>query len=123
MKVNVLLILLMIAMFFGQLLIPIGDGRTHLNFYVIIVAIVAKILFGIKLFGIDIPVPLILAVEGVTFGLSSVFFFSSAYRHSIEINWLGYVGSAGISLAFVIMVIVESVVYIYEEVEVVDDRE
>lgn len=120
MKSNVWIVILMSALTIAQCTIPIGDGKTHLSYVVILVAVISRVLFGIKIFGIDINATVIFAFEGIAIGLSSVFFFSSAYKNSFEIYWAGYIITLLLSIAMIIGVIVENVVFIYEEREIHD---
>jgi hypothetical protein len=123
MKVNITVISLLVIATFLQFFLKIAYETTLLSYIAIVLILVPRTMFAIKLFGIPAPIKAMYTMEAVGMALPSLFFFLAIYNSERDIYWGAYAVCVFISLAAVIMYAVEDTYFIYEETEITGDDE
>jgi hypothetical protein len=123
MRANVILISLLVIATLVQFTLKIAYETTLLSYIVIVLVLVPRTMFSIKLFGIPAPIKAMYTMEAVGMALPSLFFFLAIYNSERDIYWGAYTACVFISLAAVIMYAVEDTYFIYEETEITGDDE
>ena len=123
MKANVAIISLLLIATLVQFLLKIAYDTTLLSYIVIVLVLVPRVMFSIKLFGIPAPLKAMYAMEAIGMALPSLFFFLAVYNSERDIYWGAYAACVLISAAVVVMYTVEDVMFIYEETVIRGDDE
>lgn len=123
MKSNAAIITLLSIATLVQFFLKIAYNTTLLSYIVIVLVLVPRVMFSIKLFGIPAPLKAMYTLEAIGMALPSLFFFLSTYNSEHDIYWGAYVVCVLISLAAVVMYAVEDTYFIYEETEITGDDE
>ena len=118
MRANAIIISLLIIATLVQFFLKIAYDTTLLSYIVIVLVLVPRIMFSVKLFGIPAPIKAMYILEAVGMALPSLFFFLAIYNNERDIYWGSYTACVFISLAVVVMYAVEDTYFIYEETEI-----
>jgi len=117
-RANAIIISLLIIATLVQFFLKIAYDTTLLSYIVIVLVLVPRIMFSVKLFGIPAPIKAMYILEAVGMALPSLFFFLAIYNNERDIYWGSYTACVFISLAVVVMYAVEDTYFIYEETEI-----
>lgn len=123
MKSNVVVITFLVVATLLQFFLKIAYNTTLLSYIVIVLILVPRAMFAIKLFGIPVPLKAMYAMEAVGMTLPSLFFFLAVYNSERSVYWGAYAICVFISVAVVAMYAVEDTYFIYEETEISEDDE
>jgi hypothetical protein len=122
-KANAVLISLLVVATLVQFSLKIAYETTLLSYIAIVLVLVPRTMFSVKLFGIPAPLKAMYTLEAIGMALPSLFFFLAIYNSERDIYWGAYTACVLISLAAVVMYAVEDTYFIYEETEITGDDE
>ena len=123
MKANAAIISILIIATFLQFFLKIAYDTTLLSYIAIVLVLIPRTMFSVKLFGIPAPIKAMYTLEAVGMALPSLFFFLGVYNSERDIYWGAYAVCVLISLSAVVMYAVEDTYFIYEETEITGDDE
>lgn len=123
MKLNIFFISLFSVFTLADMFVPIAaEGRTVFSYWVFVVAVLGRIIFFFKLYGLPINWKVAASMESAAYLLTMIFMFSAKYKKSFPLNTLGFLFILLFELIILAIYAFEEYTFVYIEKEYKEER-